>query len=178
MSGTNVWINNEIGIWINLIILNSSGRTCQSLYTRLYYTLSYESRLVSNQKNYVVITREFSRNYEKKYASFGHSAYFPNYYIRLSHLRAKYGKSPPKILSISTARQHKFSPNVWFSPNISALWKLQDDTFLLICALYWYIAALACWWRHVYGVQLPFWDAKEIRFRNLLVTRSFLVIIR
>ena len=44
-----------------------------------------------------------------KYASFGHSAYFPNHYGRLSHLRAKYGKSPPKMLSIFTARQHKFS---------------------------------------------------------------------
>ena len=29
---------------------------------------------------------------------------------------------------------------------------------------------LACLWRHVYGVQLPFWDAKELRFCNF---RSF-----
>ena len=39
-------------------------------------------------------------------------AYFPNHYRRLSHLRAKYDKSLPKLLSIFTARQHKFSPNV------------------------------------------------------------------
>ena len=35
--------------------------------------------------------------------------------------------------------------------------------------MYRYIAVLACLWRHVYGVQLPFWDAKELRFRNLKI---------
>ena len=43
-----------------------------------------------------------------KYASFRHSAYYRNHYGRLSHLREKYGKSPPEILSIFTSRQHKF----------------------------------------------------------------------
>ena len=36
-----------------------------------------------------------------------------------------------------------------------------------MCALYRYIAVLACLWRHVYGVRLPFWDAKELRYYNL-----------
>ena len=48
----------------------------------------------------------------RKYASFGHSAYCRNHYERLSHLTEKYGKSLPKILSIFTCGQHKFSPNV------------------------------------------------------------------
>ena len=55
-----------------------------------------------------------------KYASFGHSAYCRNHYGRLSHLREKYGKSPPKILSIFTPRQHNFSPNVFFGSFNSA----------------------------------------------------------
>ena len=45
-------------------------------------------------------------------ASFGQSACFRNPFGKLSHLRAKYGKSPQKFLSIFTLRQHKFSPNV------------------------------------------------------------------
>ena len=80
----------------------------------------------------------------RKYASFGHSAYCRNHYGRLSHLREKYGKFPPKILSIFTSRQHKFSPNAFFGSYNSAKWKLQDDTFPLVCALYWYITVLAC----------------------------------
>ena len=48
----------------------------------------------------------------RKYASFGHSAYFRNHYGRLSHLRAKYGKSPPKSLLIVTSWRHTFSLNV------------------------------------------------------------------
>ena len=36
----------------------------------------------------------------EKYASFRHSAYYRNNYGRLSHLREKFGKSPPEILSI------------------------------------------------------------------------------
>ena len=32
----------------------------------------------------------------RKYASFGHTAYCCNHYVRLSHLRKKNGKSPPQ----------------------------------------------------------------------------------
>ena len=41
-----------------------------------------------------------------------HFAYCCNHYGMMSHLRAKYGKSPPKILSIFNPLWHKFSPNV------------------------------------------------------------------
>ena len=73
----------------------------------------------------------------RKYTWFGHSAYFPNHYGRLSHLRAKYGKSPPKILSIFTARQHKFSRNVLiWSKYLSIMettgWYLSIDTYFVL----------------------------------------------
>ena len=45
--------------------------------------------------------------------------YCRNHYGRLSHLREKYGKSPPKILLIFTSRQHNFSPNAFFSVHIT-----------------------------------------------------------
>ena len=70
----------------------------------------------------------------RKYALFGHSAYFRNHYGRLSHLRAKYGKSPQKILSIFSARKHKFSPNV-----------LNRSKYLIIMeTIGWYISIDMC----------------------------------
>ena len=121
-----------------------------------------------SQNLYVESLNQFYIFLARKYASFGHSAYFRNHYGRLLHLRAKYGKSAPKFLSIFTAGQHKFSTNILiWSKYLSIMETTGWYTFLLICALYWYIAVLACLWRHVYGVQLPFWDAKEWRFCNL-----------
>ena len=65
-----------------------------------------------SQNLYVESLNQFYIFLARKRASFRHSAYFRNHYGSLSHLRAKYGKSPPKFLSIFTARQHKFSPNI------------------------------------------------------------------
>ena len=65
-----------------------------------------------SQNLYVESLNQFHIFLAKKYASFGHSAYFRNPFGKLSHLRAKYGKSPQNFLSIFTLRQHKFSPNV------------------------------------------------------------------
>ena len=65
-----------------------------------------------SQNLYVESLNQFYIFLASKYASFGHSSYFRNHYGRLSHLRAKYGKSPTKFLSIFTAPQHKFSPNI------------------------------------------------------------------
>ena len=65
-----------------------------------------------SQNLYVESLNEFYIFLARKYASFGHSAFFRNPFGSLSHLRAKYGKSPPKFLSNFTARPHKFSPNV------------------------------------------------------------------
>ena len=39
-------------------------------------------------------------------------------------------------------------------------------SFNLVCALYWYIAVLACKWRHVSRLPSRFWEAKEVRFRT------------
>ena len=74
----------------------------------------------------------------RKYALFGHSAYFRNHYGRLSYLRAKYGKSPQKILSIFTAWQHKFSLKVLIWPKYLSImettgWCLSIDMcFVLV----------------------------------------------
>ena len=74
---------------------------------------SYSSRGLSGFSNlYFESLNQFYIFLARKYASFGHSAFFRNPFGKLSHLRAKYGKSPQKFLSIFTLRQHKFSPNV------------------------------------------------------------------
>ena len=78
-----------------------------------------------------------------KYASFGHSGYCRNHYGRLSHLREKYGKSPPKILSIFTSRQHNFSPNAFFRFHIT-----QHNGNYRMIPFHWYvlcIGILLCW---------------------------------
>ena len=49
-----------------------------------------------SQNLYVESLNEFYIFLARKYASFGHSAFFRNPFGKLSHLRAKYGKSPPK----------------------------------------------------------------------------------
>ena len=67
-----------------------------------------------SQNLYGQSLNDFHIFFAMKYASFGHSAYCRNHYGRLSHLREKYGKLPPKILSIFTLRQHNFSPNAFF----------------------------------------------------------------
>ena len=63
----------------------------------------------------------------------------------------------------------------WFSQYISAWWQLKDETFVMICTLYGYIALLACWWRHVLWVPRPLWDAKEIRIWNLRLLQVYYV---
>ena len=73
----------------------------------------------------------------RKYASFGHSACCRNHYRRLLHLKAKYDKSPQKILSIFTPRQHKFSLNVLiWSKYISIMettrWYLSIDMCIVL----------------------------------------------
>ena len=53
-----------------------------------------------------------SKNLWRKYALFGHSVYCGNIYKNVSHLREKYGNSPPKFLSIFSSWQLKFSLNI------------------------------------------------------------------
>ena len=72
-----------------------------------------------------------------KYVSFGHSAYCRNHYGRLSHLREKYGKSPPKILSIFTSRQLNFSPNAFFSVHIT-----QHNGNYRMIPFHWYVLCI------------------------------------
>ena len=85
-----------------------------------------------------------------KYASFGHSAYCRNHYGRLSHLREKYGKSPPKILSIFTSRQHKFWPNGFFFVHMYQ----HNGNYRMIAF---------CWYVHCIGILLS-WHANDVMF--------------
>ena len=71
-----------------------------------------------------------------KYASFGHSAYCQSHNGRFSHLRVKYDKSPQKILSIFTPRQHKVWLNVliwsiYLSLMKSTRWDLCNDMYFI-----------------------------------------------
>ena len=88
------------------------------------------------------------------YASFGQSAYCRNHYGRFSHLREKYGKSPPKILLIFTSRQHNFSPNAFFSVHIT-----QHNGNYRMIPFHWYvlcIGILLCW----HANDVMFWGYK------------------
>ena len=85
-----------------------------------------------------------------KYASFRHSAYYRNHYGRLSHLREKYGKSPPEILSIFTSRQHKFWPNIFFWVHMSR----HNGNYRMV-AFYWYVLCI--------GILLS-WHANDVMF--------------
>ena len=101
-----------------------------------------------SQNLYVESLNQFYIFWAWKYASFWHSAFFRNPFGKLSHLRAKYGKSPQKNLSIFTLRQHKFSPNV-------LIWSkyLWNGNYRMI-SFYWYvlcIGTLLCW--HAYDVM-------------------------
>ena len=70
----------------------------------------------------------------RKYTSFGHSAYCQNIYKNLSHLRAKYGKSPSIFCRFSLRGNSNFHWMFWFGPFISAfLW-------YVLC-----IGILLCW---------------------------------
>ena len=80
---------------------NSIRISCQIIFVNKH---RLQSCLCPFNQFYIFLAR--------KYASFGHSAFFLNPFGKLSHLNAKYGKSPQKILTIFTLRQHKFSPNV------------------------------------------------------------------
>ena len=95
-----------------------------------------------SQNLYGQSLNDFHIFFAMKYASFGHSAYCQNHYGRLSHLRERYGKSPPKILSIFTSRQHNFSPNA-FSVHIT-----QHNGNYRMIPFHWYvlcIGILLCW---------------------------------
>ena len=119
-----------------------------------------------SQNQYVESLNQFYIDLARKYASFGHSAYCRNHYERherLSHLRAKYGKSSQKFLSIFTPQQHKFSPNVLIlSKYLSIMettgWYLSID-ILCFVLVYCYVGMLitSCLWG-----ATPIWGRKRI----------------
>ena len=104
-----------------------------------------------SQNLYVESLNQFYIFLARKYASFGHSAFFRNPFGKLSHLRAKYGKSPQKILSIFTARQHKFSLNVLiWSKYLSIMettgWYLSIDICFVLVHCYVGMLMTSCLW--------------------------------
>ena len=104
-----------------------------------------------SQNLYVESLNQFYIFLARKYALFGHSAFFRNLFGKLSHLRAKYGKSPQKIMSIFTARQHKFSPNVLiWSKYLSIMetigWYLSIDIWFVLVHCYVGMLMTSCLW--------------------------------
>ena len=124
---------------------------------------SYSSRGLSGiSKTVRRILNQFYIFLARKYASFGHSGYFRNQYGRLSHLRAKYGKSPPKKLSIFTAWHHNF-----FTKRFDLVQISQHNGNYRMIPFNWYvlcIGTLLCW--HAYDVMFmgcnsQFWTQKN-----------------
>ena len=104
-----------------------------------------------SQNLYVESLNQFYIFLARKYASFGHSAFFRNHYGKLSHLRAKYSKSPKKNLSIFTVRQHKFSPNVLIWSKYLGIiettgWYLSIDTCFVLVHCYVGMLMTSCLW--------------------------------
>ena len=104
-----------------------------------------------SQNLYVESLNQFYIFLARKYASFGHSAFFRNPFGKLSHLRAKYGKSPQKILLIFTARQPKFSPNVliwskYLSIRETTGWYLSIDICFVLVHCYVGMLMTSCLW--------------------------------
>ena len=120
-----------------------------------------------SQNLYCQYLIDFNIFLARKYASFGHSAYCRNHYERLSHLREKYSKSLPKILSIFTCRQHKFSRNVlvwsiYLSIMETTGWKLSIGTCMCFVLVYCCLGML---------MKSYFWGAKPI-FKRKKITLS------
>ena len=125
-----------------------------------------------SQNLYVESLNQFNIFWARKYASFGHSAFFRNPFGKLSHLRAKYGKSSPKILSIFTLRQHKFSPNVLiWSKYLSIMettgWYLSIDTCMCFVLVHCCVGMLmtSCLW----GCDSHFGTQKNYTTTTLVV---------
>ena len=97
----------------------------------------------------------------KKYASFGHSAYFPFHYGKLSHLIAKYDKSTPNFVDFHCAATQ--------IPSNVLIWSYTLSNYKMM-SFYWYVLCictlllLVCWWRHVYGMQEK---KEEIRLSHM-----------
>ena len=108
-----------------------------------------------SQNLYVESLNQFYIFLARKYASFGHSAFFRNAFGKLSHLRAKNGKSPQKFLSIFTFWQHKFSPNVliW-----SKYLSIMETTG-------WYLSIDMCFvWVHLSRSLFLYLHASDVMF--------------
>ena len=91
------------------------------------------------QNLYIEYLNQFYIFLARKYASFGHSAYCRNHFGRFSHLRAKYGKSPQKILLIFTYWQHKILTECFDLVFISfhnGNYRMIPLTFVIIGTLY------------------------------------------
>ena len=96
----------------------------------------------------------------RKYASFGHSAFFRNPFGKLSHLRAKYGKSPQKICRFSLCGNTKFSPNVliwskYFSIMETTGWYLSIDMWFVLVHCCVGMLMTSCFWgaTPIFGTQ-------------------------
>ena len=86
---------------------------------------------------------------------------------KVSHLRAKYGKSPQIFLSICIPRQYKFWLNVliwsiYLGLMKTTRWDLCNDMYFIWVYCFGSIRMTSCLW-----VPRPLWDAKELLIWNL-----------
>ena len=113
----------------------------------LFFTRSL--RYIVSQNLHVESLNQFYIFLARQYALLGHSAYFRNHYRRLSHLRAKYGKSPLKNFVDFHCATTQIFTECFDLVQIS-----QHNGNYRIIPFYWYvlcIGTLLCW--HAYDVM-------------------------
>ena len=91
-----------------------------------------------------------------KYALFGHSAYCRNHYGRLSHLREKYGNSPPRFCRFSFRGNTNFDRIFFFlGGGGGGVHMSQHNGNYRMIAFYWYVLCI--------GILLS-WHANDVMF--------------
>ena len=126
-----------------------------------------------SQNLYVESLNQFYIFLARKYASFGHSAFFRNPFGKLSHLRAKYGKSPQKIFV-----DFHFAATQIFTECFDLVQISQHNGNYRMIPFYWYvlcIGTLLCW--HAYDVMFMGCDSHFGTQKNYATT-TFRIVFR
>ena len=126
-----------------------------------------------SQNLYVESLNQFYIFLARKYASFGHSAFFRNPFGKLSHLRAKYGKSPPKFFV-----DFHFAATQIFTECFDLVQISQHNGNYRMIPFYWYVlcmGTLLCW--HAYDVMFMGCDSHFGTQKNYATT-TFRIVFR
>ena len=118
-----------------------------------------------SQNLYVESLNQFYIFLARKYASFGHSAFFRNPFGKLSHLRAKYGKSPKNFIDFH------FAATQIFTKCFNLVQISQHNGNYRMIPFYWYVicmGTLLCW--HSYDVMFMGCDSHFGTQKNYATT--------